>query len=109
MSKEEYYSKIKKIIYRKFDELEVVKRNRGNNLYLRYKNEEYAQIRINKKSDFVYYSYTLSDKICKIFQLEKRDFEIILRAWIEDTFKIKQILIQRCNVLLSSTLYIPLK
>jgi len=45
MSKEEYYSKIKKIIYRKFDELEVVKRNRGNNLYLRYKNEEYAQIR----------------------------------------------------------------
>ena len=108
MSKEEYYSKIKKIIYRKFDELEVVKRNRGNNLYLRYKNEEYAQIRINKKSVFVYYSYTLSDKICKIFQLEKRDFEIILRAWIEDTFKIKQILIQRCNVLLSSTLYIPL-
>ncbi len=109
MSKEEYYSKIKRFVYKRFNELEVVERDNGDILYFRYANEEYAQIRINKKSDFVYYSYTLSDKICKIFQLEKRDFEIILRAWIEDTFKIKQILIQRCNVLLSSTLYIPLK
>ncbi len=38
MSKEEYYSKIKKIVYRKFDELEVVERNDGDDIYLHYKN-----------------------------------------------------------------------
>jgi hypothetical protein len=89
MSKEEYYSKIKRFLYRKFEELELVERNNGNYLYLRYDNEEYAQIRIDKKSGRVFYSKRLRDKINKIFRLEEIDFKILLKSWVEDTFQIE--------------------
>ena len=94
MSKEEYYSKIKRYIYRKFKELEVVERDNGNVLYIRYNNEIYAQILIEKKSGKVYYSYRLSKKMYKIIPLETTDFELFLSKWIENTFqvKVKQIL-----------------
>ena len=89
MSKEEYYSKIKRYIYRKFKELEVVERDNGNVLYIRYNNEIYAQILIEKKSGFVYYSYRLSNKIYKTIRLEETDFEIFLKSWVEETFQVK--------------------
>ena len=89
MSKEEYYSKIKKIVYRKFDELEVVERNKRNDLYLRYKNKGYAEILIKKISGEVYYDYEFKDKFFKIINLEKVDFEILLGRWVEDTFQMK--------------------
>jgi len=91
MSKEQYYNKIKIFIYRKFEELEVVERDKGNVLYIRYNNEIYAQILIEKKSGKVYYSYRLSKKMYKIIPLETTDFEILLKRWVEDTFKIKVI------------------
>ena len=91
MSKEEYYSKIKRFVYRKFDELEVTERNKRNDLYLHYKNNEYAEILIKKKSGEVYYNYEFRDKICKLIRLKKVDFEILLSKWVEDTFQIKMI------------------
>jgi hypothetical protein len=91
MSKEEYYSKIKRFVYRKFDELEVTERNKRNDLYLHYKNNEYAEILIKKKSGEVYYNYNyeLSDKFFMTINLEKVDFEILLGRWVEDTFQMK--------------------
>jgi hypothetical protein len=89
MSKEEYYSKIKKLIYRKFDELEVVERNDGNTLYLRYKNKGYAEILIKKISGEVYYNYEFRIKFFKIIHLEMVDFEFLLKRWVEDTFQMK--------------------
>ena len=89
MSKEEYYSKIKRFVYRKFDELEVAKRNDGDDIYLHYKNNRYAEILIKKKSGEVYYYYEFSEKICKVIRLKKVDFEILLSKWVEDTFQIK--------------------
>ena len=91
MSKEEYYSKIKKWVYRKFEELELVERDNGNFLYLRHKNDEFVQIMIDKKSSLVYYYTKFRDKINKIVRLEQTDFEILLKRWVEDTFKIKVI------------------
>ena len=96
MSKEEYYNKIKRFIYKRFNELEVVERNDGNTLYLRYDNEEYAQIRINKKLGWISYSDRFRDKICKLIRLNQVDFEILLKSWAEETFQIKVI-----NILIS--------
>lgn len=109
MNKENYYNKIKKYIYRKFEELEVAERNDGNDLYLHYKNKQYCEIRLKKKLGELNYYYAFREKVIKLIPMEKRDFEIILSGWVEDTFKIKLKLIQKCNVLLSSTLHIPLK
>ncbi len=91
MSKEKYYNKIKRFIYQRFNELELIERNNGEYLYLRYKNEEYAQIKINKKSGRVLYYFRFRNKICKTISLEKTDFEILLSKWVEDTFQIKMI------------------
>ena len=87
MSKEEYYSKIKRFVYRKFDELEVTERNDYDTLVLH--NEDYYEILIEKKSGFVYYSYRLSNKIYKTIRLEETDFEILLKSWVEETFQVK--------------------
>jgi hypothetical protein len=89
MSKEEYYNKIKKLIYRKFDELEVFKSTNGKKIYLHYKNSEYANILINKKSGEVYYHYNFRDKFFYTIRLENADFQIFLKGWIENTFQIK--------------------
>ena len=89
MSKEEYYSKIKKFVYRRFEELEVVKSNDGNNIYLHYKNEEYAQILAEKKSGELIYHYSFANKIIKPIPMAMHDFEILLKRWVEETFKMK--------------------
>jgi hypothetical protein len=99
MSKEQYYNKIKKFVYRKFEELELVERNNGNFLYLCYKNNEEAQIRINKKSGLVLYTKRFGDKINMIFRLEQIDFEILLSIWVEDTFKMKVISTERLSLI----------
>ena len=89
MSKEKYYNKIKRYIYRKFEELEVFESNDGNYLYLRYKHAEFAKIVVNKSLLKVSYYTGFRDKINKIVPLEKRDFEILLKRWIKDTFQMK--------------------
>ena len=89
MSKEEYYSKIKRFVYKRFNELKVAKRNDGDDIYLHYKNKRYAEILIKKISGEVYYDYEFKDKICKLIRLKKADFEIILKRWVEDAFQMK--------------------
>ena len=89
MSKEKYYNKIKRFVYRKFEDLEVAERNDGNDLYLHYKNKQYGEILIKKISGEVYYDYEFKDKFFKIINLEKVDFEILLGRWVEDTFQMK--------------------
>ena len=106
MSKEQYYNKIKKFVYRRFDELEVVERNDGNTLYLRYKNNGHAEILIKKKSGEVYYNYEFRDKICKLIRLKKVDFETLLKSWAEDTFQIK--VSNTFAGVVNFTLYVPL-
>ena len=91
MNKEEYYNTIKRFVYRKFNELEVIENNKRNRVYLRYKNGDSAQIMIDKNSGLLFYYKGFGDKINKIFRLEQIDFEIILKKWVEDTFKIKVI------------------
>ena len=91
MNKEQYYNKIKKFVSRRFDELEVTERNKRNDLYLHYKNNEYAEILIKKKSGEVYYNHEFKYKFFKTIRLEKVDFEILLGKWVEDTFKMKVI------------------
>ena len=109
MSKELYYNKIKVFIYRKFEELEVVERNNGNYLYLRYKNNKYAEIAIKKTSCNVYYNHKFRDKICMTISLEKTDFEILLGKWIDDTFQMKVNNIWQEAVLQRTGLKIPFK
>ena len=93
MNKEKFYTGIKNTLYRKFNKLDVVERNDCDTLYLGYKNDEYAEIVIDKKSGEVYYYYDEYDgfasKIYDIIRLGLPDFEVILGRWIEDTFKIK--------------------
>ncbi len=89
MDKQKFYAGIKNIIYRKFNELEEIERDKGNYVYLRYKNEEFTQILIEKKSGNVHYSYRVADKIYKMIRLERADFEVLLSTWVEDTFQIK--------------------
>jgi len=100
MSKEQYYNKIKVFIYRHFNELKVAKRNDGDDIYLHYKNNRYAEILIKKKSGEVYYNYEFRDKICKLIRLKKVDFEILLSKWVEDTFQMKVKTIDVTDVLL---------
>ena len=109
MSKEEYYSKIKRFVYKRFNELEVVERDNGNFLYLRYKNKGYAEILIKKISGEVYYDYEFKDKFFKIINLEKVDFEILLGRWVEDTFQMKVNHTGRLPYIADIRLKIPLK
>lgn len=89
MTKEEYYNRIKKWVYGKFDKLEVIQYQNGNNIELQYKNGGYTQIRISKKFGYIYYYYEFSDKICKFIRFDNRDFEILLSRWVEKTFQMK--------------------
>ena len=89
MSKEEYYSKIKRFIYKRFNELEVFESTDGKKILLHYKNNDYANILIKKKSGEVYYNYEFRDKICKLIRLKNVDFEILLKGWIENTFQMQ--------------------
>ena len=89
MSKEKYYNKIKRFVYRKFDELEVFESDNGNNIYLRYKNEEDAKVRIEKNSGIVYYNYKFREKTLKLIPFEYTDFQIFLSRWVENTFQMK--------------------
>jgi len=89
MNKEKLYGGIKKTMYRKFNKLEMVERNDGDTLYLGYKNDEYAEIVIDKKSGEVYYHFEYKNKICNMIGVNQVDFEVLLGRWIEDTFKIK--------------------
>ena len=89
MSKEEYYSKIKRFVYRKFEELKVRKRNDGNDIYLNYNDAKYDQIIVNKNSGYVYYYSEYKNKICYMIGVNQVDFEILLKYWIEDTFKME--------------------
>lgn len=89
MCKYKFYNAIKKTMYRKFNELDVVERNDGDDLYLHYKDEEYAQILIEKKSGHIYYFYGLSAKFFKIIRIGMTDFEVLLSTWVEDTFQTK--------------------
>lgn len=88
MDKEKFYTGIKNTLYRKFNNLEEI--DQVNYLFLRYKNEEYAEIVVDKKSGEVYYYYNgFCGKIYDIIPLERLDFEALLGRWVEDTFKIK--------------------
>ena len=87
MKNEEYYNKIKKSIYLKFEALDF--EDLGHTLYLRKKGTRYTEIGIFKKSGEVFYAYGFSEKIFKYFALKKIDFEIFLKMWVEDKFKIK--------------------
>ena len=89
MSKEKYYNKIKRYIYRKFEELEVFESSDGNEIYLYYKGEKYAEIRAKRNVGELIYYYGFSTKIIKPIPIENRDFEILLRVFIEDTFQMK--------------------
>lgn len=89
MDRETFYIAIKKTIYRKFNELEVVERNDGDVLHFRYKDEEYPQIRVEKKPHELYYYEKFRNKITKLIPMSDREFEIILNKWAEDKFKMK--------------------
>ena len=104
MSKEEYYSKIKRFVYKRFNELEVIERSNVNYLYLRYNNNKYAEIAINKKTNNVYYDHKFRGKICKTISLENTDFEILLCKWVEDTFQMK---VNAISKLIYTVLTIP--
>lgn len=89
MSKEEHYNKIKDWVYGKFDNLEVIESEYGDNIHLQYKNDKYAQIRIVKQSGSVYYYYKFGEKICNMIRFDKVDFEILLSRWVEEKFQMK--------------------
>jgi hypothetical protein len=89
MDKEEYYNKIKRFIYKRFNELEVIEHNNGNLIYLHYKNEGHVEVIIQKEFGSVLNYYKFRQKICKMVDLKVVDFEILLNRWVEDTLKIK--------------------
>jgi len=89
MCKYKFYNAIKKIIHRKFNELEVVGRNNGNDLHLHYKYDNHAKILIKKKSGNVYYYYGFKSKIINMIPMEQRDFEVLLKRWVEDSHQMK--------------------
>lgn len=89
MNKEKFYSGIKKTMYRKFNELDVVVSNDGNYIYLRYKNDEHAQVVIYREFGLVNYYCGFIEKFFKLFPMKRLDFEVLLSRWIKDTFKIK--------------------
>lgn len=89
MNKEKFYTGIKNTMYRKFERLEIVEHYNANILYLRFKHEKQAQIVIKTKSCNVYYYYRFKFKIDKLFPIQDNDFEILLKRWVEDKFKMK--------------------
>lgn len=89
MNKEKFYTGIKNTMYRKFNELEVVKSNDGNYIYLKYKNDGYAQVVIYKELGLVNYYCGFIGKFFKLFPMTRPDFEVLLSRWVKDTFKIK--------------------
>ena len=85
--KEEYYNKIKRVIYKRFDALDV--EDLEHTLYLRKKGTKFTEITIYKNLGSVYYSFGLYNKIFIYTNLYQDDFEILLKMWLDDKFKIK--------------------
>lgn len=89
MDKEKFYNKIQIWIYRKFDELEVSESSDGTIICLRYKDNAYIQVSIEKTYNQIIYNAAFRDNISKQIRLQKRDFETLLSNWIKKTFKMK--------------------
>ena len=89
MNKEKFYTGIKNTMYRKFNELNVVISNDGNYIYLKYKNDGYAQVVIYKELGYVYCYSGIIEKFFKLFPMTRADFEVLLSRWVKDTFKVK--------------------
>lgn len=89
MDNEKLYDVIKNTLYGKFNELEEIEHNDDNYVYLRYKNDDYSQILIDKKMGEVYYYSGFRNNILKLIPMEKLEFETLLSRWIKDTFQIK--------------------
>ena len=89
MDKEKSYKPIKRWIYRKFNELEVSEDHFTNIIYLHYKNDENAQVLIGKNLGKVFYHDKFRKKLYMYVPLEEKDFQILLKDWIEDTYHAK--------------------
>ena len=87
MKNENYYNKIKRLIYKRFDALDV--EDLGHKQCLFNKESRRIEISIFKQPGEVYYRNKFSEKICKYFSVDRVDFEIFLKMWIKDKFKIK--------------------
>jgi hypothetical protein len=82
------------------DNQDFIKINAPKNVYfMNSKDDEYAQIRYDKKDGWCYVSYDLLNEISSFFSLHNSDSEKIIIKWIENATNME---VKRFGVTLSN-------
>lgn len=89
MCKKKFYAGIKRTIYRRFEKLEIVEQDNGNDIYLMYKNDGNIQVLIKKNYGNIYYYYGYKIKILRLIPMGQLEFELLLSRWVEERFEMK--------------------
>ena len=83
-------SQLDNIIYIYLDNQDFIQIKKGNNIYfINSEDDEYAQIRFNKKNGFCYIYYKLTEEISTFFSTQESDSERVIGRWVENTLQMK--------------------
>lgn len=85
--------KLDKIISKWFDikYQTYSKLEHNGTIYLYYDGEEYADIRIDAKYERLFYNRKLYLEISLIISLQQYEFEDFMITWVENTFKLNEL------------------
>ena len=83
-------SKLEQIVFKYLDKQDFIKIEKRNYIYfVNSKDDEYAQISINKNFGFCYVSPELTVNIEAIFSMKRRDSLNIIGKWVERALQVE--------------------
>ena len=83
-------SQINRAVFMYLDNQDFIQIKKENNIYfINSEDDEYAQIRFNKKNGFCYIYYKLTEEISTFFSMQESDSERVIGRWVENILQMK--------------------
>jgi hypothetical protein len=83
-------SKLNIVIFKYLDNQDFIKIEKGNKVYfVNSNNDEYAQIRYDKKDGWCFIYYKLIDEISSFFSIGKSNSQNVIGKWVENTLQMR--------------------
>jgi hypothetical protein len=83
-------SKLNNIIFKYLDNQDFIKIEKGNKVYfVNSNNDEYAQIKYDKKNGWCFTTFDLVKEISSFFSMEYSDSEEVIGKWVENTLQMR--------------------
>jgi hypothetical protein len=82
-------SQIDKVIFKYLDNQDFIQIEKGGDsiYFVNSEDDEYAQIRYDRKDGWCFIDYKLIEEISSFFSLSESDSEKVIGRWVENTLK----------------------